>query len=153
MREGGASDGTLSESFPMARSIVSKQISLAAQAGELLFAVPQVIAHRMMQPGNRGEMARMGSEKQEAATDVWYGTAAQMVRSGQTAGGEWLQAWWKAWMHLCFPWMANGRRARFPAWGMTPVQLQHATLDVMDKAVAPVRRRAVANAKRLSKRR
>lgn len=137
----------------MARSIVSKQISLAAQAGELLFAVPQVIAQRMMQPGNRGEMARMGSEKQDAARDVWYATASQMVRSGQAAGRDWLQAWWKAWMHFCFPWMANGRRAQFPAWGMTPLQLQHATLDVAGQGLAPVHRRAVANAKRLSKRR
>lgn len=144
----------------MARSLSGKQIALAAQAGEMMLAVPQVIAHRMgrmmmRHPGanDRRELHRMGMEKAEAANEAFTGVATQMARSAHGAATTYAQAWGRAWMQIFFPWMAPGGRARFPVWGMTPGQMHHAALDVMGKAVAPAHRRAVANAKRLAKRR
>ena len=142
----------------MRRSTTGKQIALAAQAGELMFAAPQVIAHRMgrMMLGEAGardrrEFRRMGTEKAEAANEAFNNVAAQLARSAQGAASTYAQAWWRAWMQLYFPFLAPGGRARFPVWGMTPGQMHHAALDVMGQAMRPVHRRAVANAKRLSK--
>lgn len=144
----------------MGRSLTRKQIALAAQAGELMFAAPQVVAHRMSRlmsgspsAADKREFHRMGAEKAEAATEMWNEMAAQMARSANGAAATYAQAWWTAWMQFCFPWLAPGGRARFPAWGMTPNQMQHAAVDALGKGMAPVRRRAVANAKRLAKKR
>ena len=144
----------------MAHSLAAKQAALASQAFELMLAAPQVVAHRMTrialgQPlaSDRADFNRMGREKAEAATEMFNGMAAQALRTGNNAAASYAQAWWKAWMAFCFPLLHPGSRARFPVWGMTPGQMQHATLDVMGKAMVPVRRRTVANARRLAKRR
>jgi hypothetical protein len=144
----------------MARSLSAKQVALAAQAGELMFAVPQVVALRMgrMMAGSpsaadKRDFHRMGLEKGEAAAEMWNEMAAQMARSANSAAVTYAQAWWAAWVQLWFPWLAPGGRARFPLWGMTPNQLQHAAVDAWGKGLAPVRRRAVANAKRLGRKR
>lgn len=143
----------------MPRSLASKQARLAQHASEMMVAAPQVIAHRMAQmamgrplaPGS-GDFEHMTREKMEAAAEAWNGMGTQFWRSGMDAWNAYAQAWWKAWMDACFPWMNPGSRARFPRWGMTPGQLQHAALDMLDKGMAPVRRRAVSNARRIGKR-
>ncbi len=142
----------------MPRSISRKQVQLATQAYELMFAAPQVVAHRttrMMlgQPraSDRRDFRRMGPEKAEAGAEMWNDIAMQVARSGQDAVASYLQAWCKAAMNFYFPWLTGAGQARFPAWGMTPSQWQHATLDVMGKGMAPLHRRTVANAKRLRK--
>lgn len=108
----------------MSRSIPAKQLRLAAQAGEIAFAAPQVMARRFREmmflaPGDRHRAMR--------------GFSAEKVRTAQEAAVSYAQAWWKAWFGFWFPW--------------TPGRAQHAALDMMGKGMAPVRRRVLANAK------
>ena len=118
--------------------------SLAAQTIDLGFAVPQVIAHRvariMIAGGSpsardRRELQRMGSEKILAANEAWNAMAVQAVLENQKLALSLIQSLW-------FPW------AKRPSAAM---QLSNAALDVLGKGMAPLRRRAVANAKRLGR--
>jgi hypothetical protein len=118
--------------------------SLAAQTIDLGFAVPQVIAHRvariMIAGGSpsardRRELQRMGSEKILAANEAWNAMAVQAVLENQKLALSLIQSLW-------FPW------AQRPSAAM---QLSNAALDVLGKGMAPLRRRAVANAKRLGR--
>jgi hypothetical protein len=118
--------------------------SLAAQTVDLGFAVPQVIAHRvarMMIAGgspsarDRRELHRMGTEKILAANEAWNAMAVQAVLQNQKLALSFMQSLW-------FPWVRRQSAA---------MQLSNAALDVLGKGMAPVRRRAVANAKRLGR--
>jgi hypothetical protein len=118
--------------------------SLAAQSIDLGFAVPQVIGHRiarMMIAGgspsarDRRELHRMGTEKILAANEAWNAMAIQTVLENQKLALSLMQSLW-------FPWMQSETAA---------MQLSNAALDILGKGLAPVRRRAVANAKRLGR--
>jgi hypothetical protein len=118
--------------------------SLAAQTVDLGFAVPQVIAHRvarMMLAGaspsarDRRELQRMGTEKMLAATEAWNAMAVQTVVENQKLALSFMQSLW-------FPWAGRQSAAR---------QVHDAALEVLGRGMAPVRRRAVANAKRLGR--
>ena len=118
--------------------------SLAAQTIDLGFAVPQVIAHRvariMIAGGSpsardRRELQRMGSEKILAANEAWNAMSVQAALENQKLALSLIQSLW-------FP------SAQRPSAAM---QLSNAALDVLGKGMAPVRRRAVANAKRLGR--
>jgi hypothetical protein len=118
--------------------------SLAAQTVDLGFAVPQVIAHRvarMMVAGgspsarDRRELHRMGTEKILAANEAWNAMAVQAVLENQKLALSFMQSLW-------FPWLQSETAA---------MQLSNAALDILGKGMAPVRRRAVANAKRLGR--
>ena len=109
--------------------------SLAAQSIALGFAVPQVIAHRMARMGDPREMHLMGSEKIAAATEAWSAMAAQAILGNQKLALSMMQSLW-------FPWMRRSSASR---------QLSDAALSILGKGMAPVSRRAVANAKRLGR--
>jgi hypothetical protein len=128
----------------MAMRRIRRTKSLAAQTVDLGFAVPQVIAQRvariMIAGGSptardRRELHRMGTEKILAANEAWSAMAIQTVLENQKLALSFLQSFW-------FPW------ERRPSAAM---QLSNAALDVLGKGMAPVRRRAVANAKRLGR--
>jgi len=108
--------------------------SLAAQSVALGFAVPQVIAHRMARMGDQKEMQRMGTEKFLAAGEAWNAMALRAMLENQKLALSFVQSFW-------FPWM------RRPA----PRQLSDAALSVLASGMAPVSRRAVANARRLAR--
>jgi hypothetical protein len=118
--------------------------SLAAQTIDLGFAVPQVIAHRvariMIAGGSpsardRRELHRMGTEKILAANEAWSAMAIQTVLENQKLALSFMQSLW-------FPWAQRQSAA---------LQLSNAALDVLGKGMAPLRRRALANAKRLAR--
>jgi hypothetical protein len=113
-----------------------KSRSLAAQTVELGIAAPQVIAHRMtrMDPA---EFQRMGLEKLAAAGEAWTAMAAQAFLENQKIAMSFMQSIW-------FPWMR-------PTSKSLSRQVSQATAAVLGKGLAPVRRRAVANAKRLGR--
>ena len=113
-----------------------KSRSLAAQTVELGIAAPQVIAHRMtrMDPA---EFQRMGLEKFAAAGEAWSAMAAQAFLENQKIAMRFMQSIW-------FPWMR-------PANKSLSRQVNQATTAILGKGLAPVRRRAVANAKRLGR--
>ena len=131
----------------MSRNARLKSKRVSTQATELAFAVPQVIAHRvarMMLAGpnpsttDRREFHLMNSEKLAAFNESWRAMAAQMLIARQEFTLSLLRT-------LCTPWLG----------GVLPIgqhskQWQSAALGVVAKGMAPVHKRAVANAKRLN---
>ena len=103
--------------------------SLAAQTVDLAFAVPQVIAHRAARMADQQEMHRMGTEKFAAFGEAWSAMA--------------LEAW-----------LANQKFAlSFMQSALLPgtQQLNKDALDILASGMTPIRRRAVANARRLGR--
>lgn len=122
--------------------------SLAAQTMGLGVAVPQVIAHRVARMAiagaapsarDRRELQRMSAEKILAFNEAWTAMAMQAVLENQKLALSFAQSFW-------FPWL----RAR-PSARSAPGQLSDALLGVLGKGMTPIRRRAVANAKRLAR--
>jgi len=116
--------------------------SLAVQTMELGVAVPQVIAHRVARMAiagaspsarDRKELRLMGTEKVAAINEAWNAMAVEAFRANQRLTLSFMQSLW-------FPWVHPKRR-----------QLSNPALDILAKGMAPVRRRAVANAKRLGR--
>ena len=108
--------------------------SLATHAVELGFAVPQVIAHRMARMGDSKEMHRMGTEKLLAAGEAWNAMALQAMLENQKLALSVMQSFW-------FPWSSRS----------TAQQLSDAAMSVLASGMAPVSRRAAANARRLAR--
>ena len=95
--------------------------SLAVQLFELGVAAPQVIAHRMARAHDHAELQRMAIEKLAAASEAWTAMAAQALLESQ----------------------------KLARTGLPSKRANAAALRILAKGVAPIRRRAVANAKRL----
>lgn len=118
--------------------------SLAAESLKLGVAVPQVIAHRLTRMAlaggspsarDRAELQRMGLEKILAANEAWNAMAVQALLENQKLALSFMQSFW-------FPWL---RRAS------ASTQWRNAAAGVLGKGIAPIRRRAVANARRLGR--
>jgi hypothetical protein len=125
-----------------------KSKSLAAQSLELGMVAPQVIAHRVARMASAGtspsardraEFHRMGIEKIAAANEAWAAMAAQSVLENQKLALTFMQSLW-------FPWTRPP-----PTVGSVSRQMNKATAAILGKGIAPIRRRAVANAKRLGR--
>ena len=115
------------------------------QAAELTLAVPQVVAHRVMRAATAGhspsardrrEFHRMTSEKVVAFNEAWN---AMLVEAFQAGVRAWLSPalWPIAW--------TSGNKAARAAWA----HAERTTLAMLTSGLAPVHRRAVANARRL----
>lgn len=121
---------------------------LGSQAAELAWAVPQVVAHRLTRLAlagplpsarDRKEFEGMVQEKQQAFSQAWQAMAVQTLRAQQQLGLSFLQQ--------------LGQPMRWRA-GLAPpglAQLQRAALGILGQGLAPVHRKAVANAKRLAR--
>ena len=123
--------------------------SLSAKTAELALAVPQVVAHRLLRMAHAGphlsardrkEFARMIAEKNSAFGESWNAMALQALHS---------QRAFAAALALAAT-VPRSARADPPAQAFA-AQLQQAALAVIGKGLAPVHRRAVANAKRLAR--
>ena len=123
--------------------------SLSAQTVELGFAAPQVIAHRLARMAaagtspsarDRAEFRRMGIEKIAAANEAWAAMTAQAFVENQKLALRAMQSFWFHWVR---------------SKPVTRRQLRSASAAILGKGLAPIHRRAVANARRLrrSKRR
>ena len=125
-----------------------KSRSLAAEFFELGIAAPQVIAHRVARMASAGvspsardraEFHRMSIEKIAAANEAWTAMAAQAFLENQKFALTFTQSLW-------FPWMRP-----MPTAQSVSKQLNRAASRVICKGMAPIRRRAAANAKRLGR--
>jgi len=125
-----------------------KSKSLSAQAAALAVAVPQVIVHRAIRMAmagaspsarDRKEFHRMGAEKVAALTESWNAMAVQTFRANQQLALSYMQSLW-------FPWLSPMSSAKSASR-----QLSNAALGILGKGMTPIRRRAVANAKRLGR--
>jgi hypothetical protein len=126
----------------------SKKQQMATQAVELAVAAPQVVAHRMMRMAlaggtpsarDRREFGLMGAEKMAAFQESWTAMWLEAVRAQQQFSLSLLQPLW-------FPWAVA-----WPSQRSSAARLQRAALGVLGQGLAPVHRRAVANAKRLGR--
>jgi hypothetical protein len=122
--------------------------SLMAQTFELGLAAPQVIAHRVARmasggrsrsASDRAEFRRMGIEKIAAANEAWTAMAAQVFLENQKFALRFIHSLWVPWMRPT------------PTVPSVSRQLHRAAVGILAKGMAPVRRRAVANAKRLGR--
>jgi hypothetical protein len=121
---------------------------LATQAMELGFAVPQVVAHRMMRMAIAGsrpsaddwnEFWLMGAEKLVAYSESCNAMLLELLRANAAFALSFGPAWW-----LRLPFSAHSARAR------TRRHVERTALAALAKGIAPIHRRAVANARRLS---
>jgi hypothetical protein len=125
-----------------------KTPSLAVQATELAIAVPQVVAHRLtrmalagplLSARDRKEFHGMVAEKNRAFVESWTAMAAQATIANQALAASYFQS---------FLAVAQGRQ---PSAIGAAVALQNAALGVLGKGLAPVHRKATANATRLAR--
>ena len=122
--------------------------SLAAKAAELAVAVPQVVAHRVTRMAlsgpklslrDRKEFERMVAEKNDAFGESWKAMTAQAALAQRQLAASFFRS---------FLSVARGKQ---PSTAASASQLHKAALGVLGKGFAPVHRKAVANAKRLSR--
>ena len=80
----------------------------------------------------------MSTEKISALNEAWSSMALETCLANQKFALSWMQSFW-------FPWLRSksGRSAS--------TQLGNAALDILAKGMTPIRRRAVANARRLGR--
>jgi len=124
-------------------------LSLSTKTAELALAVPQVVAHRLLRMAQAGphlsardrkEFTRMVAEKNSAFSESWNAMALQGLQSQRAFAAA-----------LALAAMPARPARATPAAHALAAQMHHATLAVLGKGLAPVHRRAVANAKRLAK--
>ena len=131
----------------MSRRSMRKASSIAAKSAELALAVPQVVAHRLARMAHAGpapsardlkEFNLMVTEKSAAFMQAWQAMAMQSVFANQAMAASFVRSFW------------SPRRGRvMPA--KVVAQLQGAVLGILGKGLAPVHRKATANAKRLAR--
>ena len=121
-----------------------KKKNFYALSTELALAVPQVIGHRLLgmaamngKPSLREqrEFDRMISEKTAAFSDAWTDMAVKSFEVNQQLASAFLRSW------LAYT-PPSARHAK---------QLQRAALDVLAAGIAPLHKRATANARRFRK--
>lgn len=135
--------------------VTGKQRRLNRDAAQMAAAVPQVIAHRvsrMMVAGvvpngrDQHEFYLMGAEKVAAFQESWLAMTQQSLAAQQQFAAWWMQTWWRValggWMNPpTFGTLSTGAQKRWLS----------AMFDVTHRGIEPVRRRAVANARRLNR--
>jgi hypothetical protein len=123
-------------------------MSLVSQCIELGMAVPQVMAHRLTRMAiagaspsarDRREFHRMGAEKIAALNESWNAMALQAFLANQQLALSCMQSLW-------FPWGGSSCSAR-----AATNLLSDAALGILGKGMDPIRRSAVANARRLAR--
>jgi hypothetical protein len=147
--------------FGRRRTRTARASGALARTTELALAAPQVIMLRTARmlaagpaPGSRDrrEMLRMGTEKIQAAQASLLAMSTQMYKTNLVWTLRAAQAWWSAWM-LPWSWMRYPGAHPGAGWRSgTPGRraLQNATLQLVDKGLAPVHAAATANLRRLS---
>ena len=132
----------------MASKAQASHQALSKKSNELAAASSQVVAHRvtrmvlagpMPSQRDRTEFTRMVNEKHEAFAESWLAMAAQSLVAQQAIATT-------AWRSMFYPWLGGGATP-----GAMAEQMQRAGMGVIQKGMAPVHRKAVANAKRLAK--
>lgn len=139
-----------------------------AKAAELAMAAPQVVAIRTARmlaaganPGaaDRAEFSQMRTEKVEAFWESMFGMGAQIVRTNQEYARTAALQWWRLWTtpprlvayRPVSQAMASLPRAAVLIPGPTRRQRQRAVSKLVEAGLAPVHKRATANARRLGR--
>ncbi len=126
-----------------------RALRLNAQTAELMLATPQVVAHRLARMSTAGagesrldqqELHRMSAEKFAAFGESWSQMALQILKANQQMARAFMFAPW-----VSVRTMSGAARVQ----SSIVKQMQSSALQVLSSGLAPVRKRAVANAKRL----
>ena len=126
----------------------SKTLSVATQLAQLSVAVPQVVGHRVarmamagtsLSERDRKEFQGMVDEKTTAFTQAFTAMAAQTMRANQSLATSIWGALWSP---------SHSKSPSPAAWAAL---WQDASFGVLAQGIAPVHRKAVANAKRLAR--
>jgi hypothetical protein len=132
--------------MPIRRKRISP--SLALKAAELAVAVPQVVAHRLtrmalagptLSARDRKEFEGMVAEKNAAFAASWTAMAWQAALAQQTLTASFVAS------------MLGARPGRRRPATAAAMQWHNAAVGVLGKGLAPVHRKAVANARRLAR--
>lgn len=128
-----------------------KSLRMGKQATEVMLAAPQVVIHRLgrmntARPSarDRRELQLMSSEKIAAFGESWNRMAVQMLKANQQMAQAWTSAW-------SLPLGITSSAAARKSFLRAAAQMQGATLQVLASGLAPVHRRATANARRLGR--
>ena len=125
-----------------------KANSIVAKSTELALAVPQVVAHRVARMATAGptlsardlkEFHLMFAEKGAAFAQAWQAMAMQTMLANQALAFSFARSFWSA----------SSRGKITPS--KVVAQLQGAALGVLGESLAPVHRKATANARRLAR--
>lgn len=139
-----------------------------AKVAELAVAVPQVVAVRGARmlaaaanpsAADHAELSRMCTEKVSAFWESLFAMNAQVVRSQQDYARTAALQWWRLWTT---PWWLSPYRPATNAVdslpraagllrGATRRHGERAIAKVIDAGLAPVHKRATANARRLAR--
>lgn len=126
-----------------------KKTTMADDMAQLAIAAPMVVAQRMTRMAlagaspsarDRKEMDRMSAEKIAALTETWNTTAARMAQANVNLGFDLMRA-------ALSPWNRTGGLVNAAA-----TRFGNAATESVQGSLGPMRRRAVANAKRLGRR-
>jgi hypothetical protein len=137
----------------MAKRTARRRQRVLRQAADLMFATPQVMALRLSRMAlagpslsrrDRREFTTMGTEKVTAFAQSWNAMTLQALRFSQALALE-------CWTAAGAAWGAPGRQSALPRRLTDPRRLEAAALDTFGKGLAPIRRRAVGNARRLNR--
>ncbi|MEC5397227.1 polyhydroxyalkanoate granule-associated phasin [Uliginosibacterium sp. H1] len=129
----------------------ARQYALTLKAAELSLAAPQVVMHRlarMAQAGanpnarDRREFTLMGAEKLAAFHESWYAMWWASWRAQQSLLLTVMRSMWMPWAGL-----AGSGALQRTLWR----QLPGLAAGIAGKGMAPVHKRAVANARRLGR--
>jgi hypothetical protein len=133
----------------MAVRHIRKSRALGAKTLELAVAAPQVVAHRVARAAlagprptarDRREFQTMVTEKQAAFAQSCADMTLQMLRANLALSTTMLRFWFSPFT-----------RER-PSPALVAAKLREGAIDVLGKGLAPIHRKAVANARRLSRR-
>ncbi len=154
----------------MKKAIQQSANRIARQAGDIAMSAPVVVAQRLTRIAQSGasptardlqEMHRMTAEKVSAFGEAWTAMTWRLAQANWSFAQTMLRTWWApargAW--LPFGPAQHGLPGRLPTLPLASTRalkagadhLHHTAMQVAGKGMAPVRRRVVANAKRLSK--
>ena len=127
-------------------------LRIGLQTTELMLSAPLVITHRLgrMRAGagisgrDLSEFQRMGTEKFAAFGESWNQMALEVLKANQQITQAWMSAWW-------LPVRLTSGVGALRPFARTAAQMQNSALRVIGSGLAPVHRRATANAKRLGR--
>src|SRR5690242_18846957 len=131
----------------MATPRTRKFKSLTIKSMELALSVPQVFAHRVARMAlagprltdrDRKEFQIMLQERHAAFAEAWSDMAMPAFRANQALTASMLSFYFTPFSYT--------RAAASAA-----AHVQNAAIDVLDKGLAPIHRKAVLNARRLAK--
>jgi hypothetical protein len=108
-----------------------KRTASLGKAVELSILAPQIIALRSLRLHDHGELNRMGTEKVLAFWESMNAMALQATKAQQEYALFAMRQWWSPWI--------------------SPAAMAACAASIFEKGIAPIHKRAAANARRLSR--